>query len=53
MGVGRIFPGGGPLVDFSKIFSKGAESGEICFPVRKFPKYFCQDHQTQTEVQLK
>ena len=30
MGVGRIFSGG-PLVGFSKSFSRGAKSGEVCF----------------------
>jgi len=31
VGVGRIFPRGGALGDFSKIFPGGAKSGEIYF----------------------
>jgi len=37
-GVGKIFPGGGALRDFSKIFPGGAKSGEICFFPLKIKK---------------
>jgi len=41
MGVEKIFSTG-PLVDFSKIFSKGAKSGEICFlPLESKKQHFC------------